>query len=511
MLTDVLPRASLRDRINTASVVSVLGVAAAVVFSVIIVWRPLYTGIFVALLIPLGVLLALTAGLPLWGRTVVALLAGFIVLSRGFAYTQLPLGALPIYVGEIGLAICLVTLPHRVAMPAMLRHPLTWALTAWMALGAALTYQHVAEYGATALRDAAIWYYAVFAYVGYAFAMRPRHLRPLLRVLALAFGAHALFCALWIWGSADILRLSPLAPGSKFPLLYLRPDASAVHLGAGFLFALFMGKHLGWPTLTRWVVAFPQLVLMIALQARAGYVAFAAASTYLAARFRARQVVIGMVALACVGLGAAVLDVQARSGRLVLSVPRVVEEFETLLPFWRVSDYESASSRRSVVAVDWRKEYWNWVLEHNTANLSSLLFGIGFGPDLTPETTRIKFTRSRERPNRNPHSIAVTVFGRMGLVGLSLWLVWHVAFFSLQWRWLSAAKRAADGWQVDLAAFLTTYAILMLVAAMFGVLLESPFMAAPYFFIIGLSLRLASVYLGQPASQRGGDPATARG
>ena len=49
-----------------------------------------------------------------------------------------------------------------------------------------------------------------------------------------------------------------------------------------------------------------------------------------------------------------------------------------------------------------------------------------------------------------------------------------------------------------------------LVAAMFGVLLESPFMAAPYFFIIGLSLRLASVYLGQPASQRGGDPATAR-
>jgi hypothetical protein len=76
---------------------------------------------------------------------------------------------------------------------------------------------------------------------------------------------------------------------------------------------------------------------------------------------------------------------------------------------------------------------------------------------------------------------------------------------------LSAAKRAADGWQVDLAAFLTTYAILMLVAAMFGVLLESPFMAAPYFFIIGLSLRLASVYLGQPASQRGGDPATARG
>jgi hypothetical protein len=510
MLTHALPRASLRDRVNTATVVGALGVAAAVVFGLAIVWRPLYSGIVAALLVPVGILLALTAGLPIWGRAALGLLVGFIVLSRGFAYTQLNLGGLPIYVGEIGLAICLVTLPHRVAMPAMLRHPLTWALTAWMALGAALTYRHVAEYGATALRDAAIWYYAVFAYVGYAFAMRPRHLRPLLRVLALTFGAHALFCALWIWGSADILRLSPLAPGSKFPLLYLRPDASAVHLGAGFLFALFMGKHLGWPTLTRWVVAFPQLVLMIALQARAGYVAFAAASTYLAARFRARQVVIGMVALACVGLGAAALDVQARSGRLVLSVPQVVEEFATLLPFWRASDYESVASRRSVVAVDWRREYWSWVLEHNTADLTSMLFGIGFGPDLTPDTASIKFTRSRERPNRNPHNIAVTVFGRMGLVGLSLWLALHVAFLSLQWRWLSAAKRAADGWQVDLAAFLTTYAILMLVAALFGVLLESPFMAAPYFFVIGLSLRLASVYLGQPASQRRDDPASAR-
>jgi hypothetical protein len=98
----------------------------------------------------------------------------------------------------------------------------------------------------------------------------------------------------------------------------------------------------------------------------------------------------------------------------------------------------------------------------------------------------------------------------MGLIGLTLWLTWHAAFFSRQWRWLSAAKRAGDAWQVDLAAFLTTYAILMLVAALFGVLLESPFMAAPYFFIIGLSLRLASVYLDQPASQGRGGPTPVR-
>jgi hypothetical protein len=50
----------------------------------------------------------------------------------------------------------------------------------------------------------------------------------------------------------------------------------------------------------------------------------------------------------------------------------------------------------------------------------------------------------------------------------------------------------------------------MLTAALFGVLLESPFMAAPYFFIIGLSLRLASVYLHRPASQEEDGPTPVR-
>jgi hypothetical protein len=251
--------------------------------------------------------------------------------------------------------------------------------------------------------------------------------------------------------------------------------------------------------------------LMIALQVRAGYVAFAVASAYLALRFRARQVVVGAIALVCVGLGAVLFDLQAGSGSRTLSAARVMEEFETLVPLWRDADYQYSASRTSVANVDWRIEYWTWVVTQNRANLSSMLFGIGFGPELTPQTgPRIKFIRNRERPIRSPHNIAVTVFGRMGLVGLGLWIWFHVAFFWLQWRWLSAAKRAADGWQTDLAVFLTAYAILMLLAALFGVLLESPFMAAPYFFIIGLSLRLASVYLRRPASPGREEPALTR-
>jgi hypothetical protein len=510
MQASALPGAPPRGRLNTASVLSIAVLATAVAVGAAIVWTPWYSSILVALLFGVGLLCAATAGLPIWGRVAVGLLVGFIVLSRGFAYSQLPLGELPIYVGEIGLAICLATLPHRQALPQMLRHPATWCLATWMALGAALTLPLVGQYGAAALRDAATWYYAAFAYVGYAFAMRPPHVRQLLRVLGVAFGAHLLFCAVWVSGVVDLRSVSPVAPGSNFPLFHLRPDASAVHLAAGFLFTVFMGRHFGWAPWTRWAVAFPQLALMIALQARAGYVAFAAASAYLALRFRARQVIVGAIALVCVGLVAMLFDVQARSGSLLLSVPRVAEEFETLVPFWMDADYAYAASRKSVVAVSWRMEYWTWVVTRNSADLSSMLFGVGFGPDLTPQTSAIKFTRSKERPNRNPHNIAVTLFGRMGLVGLGLWTAFHLAFFSLQWRWLTAAKRAADGWQMDLAVFLTAYAILMLVAAVFGVLLESPFMAAPYFFVIGLSLRLASVYLRRPASQGWDGPASIR-
>jgi hypothetical protein len=505
--TYALPGAPPRGRTSTALALGFVGFALAAASGVAIAWSPWYSGIFVVFLVMVGVLWVCTAGMPIWGRAAAGLLTGFIVLGRGFAYTQLNVGDLPIYIGEIGLAICLATMPHRQVLPEFLRErPAAW-LIGWMGVGLALTVPQVGEYGVAALRDAAIWYYGAFAYVGYGLASRPEALRRFLRVLGVAFVAHFLFCVVWLSGLIELARVSPPAPGSNFPLFHPRPDASAVHLGAGFLFALFMGKYFGWAPWTRWVVAFPQLLLVIALQVRAGWVAFAAASAYLALRFRARQVALAAIALVCIGLTAMVFELQTRSGKLVLAVPRLVEEFETLLPIWGAADYEYSGSRRSVAAVDWRREYWTWVVTRNSASVSSMLLGIGFGPDLTPQTDSIKFSRHRNRPNRNPHNIAVTVFGRMGVIGLGLWIAFHVAFFALQWRWLTAAKRVADGWQADLAVFLMAYVILMLGAALFGVLLESPFMAAPYFFIVGLSLRRASAYLRRPAGQ-GGNPPT---
>ena len=170
------------------------------------------------------------------------LLVGYAFLGKGFAY----LGISPVYVGEIVLAIGLVTAIMSGGVGPALRSPITLGLLAFMLWGAMRTIPGISAYGMDALRDAVIWGYGVFAILvanallrsGWLFSTIPWYSRlgfwwllwlPL--AIAMQFLADSLIPAI-----AD-------SDSGTIGLLFLKMGDVASHLGGLAAFLLLGLQH----------------------------------------------------------------------------------------------------------------------------------------------------------------------------------------------------------------------------------------------------------------------------
>src|SRR3712207_4597734 len=95
-------------------------------------------------------------------------LAGYAFLDKGFAY----LGVAPLFVGEVTLALGLLAAALGGGVRQALRSPLSYLLIAFALLGAIRTIPYLGTYGLSALRDAVVWGYAIFALLVCAFLLR---------------------------------------------------------------------------------------------------------------------------------------------------------------------------------------------------------------------------------------------------------------------------------------------------------------------------------------------------
>jgi O-Antigen ligase len=492
----------------------VIGILAAALALGIGTWlasRPFFvSGIIV--LIALGALLArIRWSESGWRLMIMSVLLGYIVLTRGFAYSSIDVG-LPLYVGELALLGSLLGVRHMRDLPAFMRAPGSVWLLLWITLGAALAVTQVQTYGVETLRDSAIFYYAIFAYIGYAFVEEPKHARALQYVLAAGFILHTLYSLSYAAGVPDLESLPVSAPGSNFPLFTYRHDASSVNLFGGVLFAFLIGRQLGWPAWVRWLVALPQFVLFLGFQVRAAYFGALLACVVLAYARKVSQVVrLGLGVLLILGFMMAAnveVFIPGQTAR-TLSADRILDSVTSMFDLGGTRQYRSADAGTSVGNAQWRMGFWDQIISRNLETVSGTLLGIGFGPDLV---TGWSFWTYEDRPNRNPHNILITLFGRMGLVGLTLWILFIVMTLMGILRGYRAS--AAMPARRDQLVFLLAYVVTMFGAACFGVLLESPFMAIPFYFLLGVAARLAGSSVASVGSQvpvrlaRAGRPAS---
>ena len=226
-----------------------------------------------------------------------------------------------------------------------------------------------------------------------------------------------------------------------------------------------------------------------------GGVAFAAAT------FTSRA---GFIAIAvCCLLGFAYA--YAASGRIglrrigmILTIPVVLLAAVNILPSTTVgsrleatidpSHASSAAQANAVGTTDARRKTWNGVITWTRSDNTRVLVGAGMGVDFLAASGTLQYLEGTDYVGvRSPHDYFIGSFARLGLIGLGLLLA---IVLSLIRRAYSYRRRIAEDELLTFAA-LTVFGVVSV--ASFGVVLEAPFGAVPFWWAAGLLLALAPI------------------
>jgi O-antigen ligase len=403
-------------------------------------------------------------------------LFGYLVGNRGFAQLM-PAPGLPLLPAETVLLVAGtwrgIVWAHSRQLP-FARDSLNHILLAWLVLGGGRFALDLPRHGFLAVRDFAMVYYAVFFFLVQHMARDPKARRWLLgcllggtALLPFTFGASELFPRLFL----SVLTIH------EVPLIYFKGDLAFTYFGVASLLWYFVVRG-SWRGLA--VTMSVALVLWIlASDNRASLLGVACATTLLLLAGRWRYpltlgVASGLAALALLGMAALGNNAWAH-GKLRSTADRI----SSITDFAGQGSYMSGENFYKGDNNRFRATWWkNVILETWDSNP---VLGLGFGHDLAggflqeyyPDGTAEDFAA------RSPHNIFITVFGRMGLLGLAVWV--GFCWILLRRTWHSLQTSAAESeWAIWCGLWV------LLVSATFGVVLEGPMGAVPFWVMLGL-------------------------
>jgi O-antigen ligase len=433
-------------------------------------WPALVGGIAVA------AILSRALGLPFDVVLLGLVLAGYIVANRGFAQL-VPAPGVPLLPAELALLIAgiwrIVQWAHERRLPFE-RDPLHLALVGLLVTGTARFGFDFPRHGLLAVRDFAVVYYAAFFFVARHMASDERARNYLLSCI----------------GGALLLLPIAFALSETFPAFFLQ--TLTVHGGplffykADLVFAFVAIAIVWWyfraPTVARRPMWIGLLVLFVWLglsDNRSSQLGLAVVLVMLVAARRWRlPAVLGGVALA--GLLALVaLAFIGNNAWAERKLEGMRDRAVSLTDFTGARSYSSEESHFKGDNNRFRTLWWKSVATEVWQNNPAL--GLGFGHDLARGFLQEynPLMMSEEFGVRSPHNIFVTYLGRLGGIGLALWAVISALIVVRAWR---ALRRASD-----LAEWAPWAGIvILLVSATFGVVLEGPMGALPFWVLLGL-------------------------
>lgn len=456
---------------------------------------------------PIVLLVALAAGsfyLLFFRATAVealilgGLLLGYLVGNRGFAQLSLS-GSSPLYLGEIGLVACAMMLVTRMALQRerlLPESPLGWAIFAFLLLGATrLFLDAVVRVGSadriTAIRDSATVYYAFFFLVAYRLGSHPGSRRVLERCLWA--GLLALPFVVLIWMFAPHWLMAVRVRG--VPVIFHKYDLTTAYLAFGSIY-FFLAAAEGRKRLLRLSASVIYLCLMLMIVTRAAIFGFACATLLLLLGRQTRFLLLQATMVLIVAMGVASLQVADTGGQSFLEP--LTDKVQSMTDISQNRSYRGAAGQVASDNNQWRITWWRNVFRETATNAP--LFGLGFGHDLATEFVRDYYgNRHGGFETRSPHSIWVTVYGRMGLIGLASFTA--IGFLIVR-NAFAAARRVArrDAPAASLGHWCAV--LIILGSASFGVVLEGPMGGIVFWALLGLaaSQKTAVAMRAQPAS-----------
>lgn len=425
----------------------------------------------VALMVLLVRLTALPGDVLLLG----GLIAGYLVGNRGFAQLMIP--GLPLLPAELVLA---GATGWRLVVWAFERESafrsdaLNRIVLTWLVVGAARVAFDVPRHGLLAVRDFAMVYYAVFFFLAQHMA-RTAAARDFL-VGCLRVGLLVLL---------PVHALSQLFPRffltqltvRGLPLIYFKGDLAVgfLAIAALFTFHLARGGHRFWA----WPLATGLGLYVLASDSRASLFGLAVAVGWLLLARRWRFP-------ACLGTAASVallalvlLGTLGRQPWAERKLAGFTDRIQSVADPLGTRRYTSEESRFKGDNNRFRFVWWRNVCAETMQ--TNPVLGLGFGADLAHDFVREYYPDSNEEFNtRSPHNFFLTTFGRMGAVGLAVWLGFCAVLAQRTWRGLRQSAEPAD-WCLWCGVWV------LLASATFGVVLEGPMGAVLFWSMLGLA------------------------
>jgi hypothetical protein len=238
---------------------------------------------------------------PLWLGTVLSAVLGFVLLNRGFGYVGLPIGRMPLLVGEIAILIAVATMPHRRVLRRLRKDPMILWLGLWLTYGCWALLLH-SDLTFDVAKDASLIYYPVFLYFGFAASYSDGSRELVLRLFGVTFLLHMAYLFGFPWDTA----IQDIAPRVMLDLgLFGHYNTAYVHVIGGASFFLILGPRVfrAWPRGAAIAVSTIYFGTLIFVQSRAGVlgaICVFAVLVILGCHRRSLQLAAGICALAII-------------------------------------------------------------------------------------------------------------------------------------------------------------------------------------------------------------------
>jgi hypothetical protein len=426
------------------------------------------------------------SAVDLWQVLVMTAVTGYVVLNYGFANLSLSGAGLPLMAGHglMFLALGLALTGKRGAASRVLEDPAIWGILAVILISALHLVWDMKQYGLYALRDASVFVEAIFVLLGMVWAMDARRIALFGRWLLILFAANFFYSLTAPWAET-VSAHSPVSGVFLSVPLFGIYAGNSVYLLAGAFFCLGPARHLvRWP---RWLLlslAVGQLFGLAIYQHRSLYVSLMVGLFLLVLCGEIVQFTRILVAFFCALLvlllltSVAGVALQGRVGQVSLDF--LENHLESLLLKPGTPAVGTLYDREK-----WYGEAWQRI----TASPQTLVIGEGFGTPL------INFRVKHGVQVRQPHNVILTVFARIGLVGLLCWTAMNlyiVARFVIGLR----RRRHAVPLFSDLVVWLLMFYVFSMMTTMVQPWLEFSYGAVPFYVLLGFALGLIRWQVG---------------
>ncbi|MDX2188186.1 MAG: O-antigen ligase family protein [Opitutaceae bacterium] len=412
---------------------------------------------------------------PFLPAILLALVLGYFVGNRGFAQLSLS-GTLPLFAAEAVLAQGGVVWVWQRAKAGGLDWELRGshlAVLLWLAYGTARLFPEVRTYGILALRDYAMVYYGGFYFLAWS-ASRQVDFAPLL-LRTIRIGSLILIPLFWLFSFFPEQFVEGLTFRGS-PVFFYKADIAGTFLSLGAICWFLHARKLKYSWLG-WLVSLGCVGTMLSTHNRASMLGLATGIALLALRGRT-EIVKGAMVTAFAGAVALSLWVESGQRRWSQTpVPAILEAIVSIADFEGDRRYQAEVVENKGDNNRFRAVWWRSVIEETLRE--NPLLGVGYGYDLATPFLRVYYPDSNDDfTARSPHSIFITIFGRLGFLGLALFIAVAASLALKTWQLLGRD----DYRETSLPG---VCALMILASACFGVVLEGPMGAVVFWICFG--------------------------